>query len=92
VQETEIVDHRERHREGTDPVFFPEGIDRAFHPHPAVVLGERGGRKPHQPHPAVRGGGGESHRIEKGPAADRQKVRMAVEVGGIDEFPGFTHP
>ena len=92
VEESEIIDHRERHGEGTDPVLFAERIDRALHPHPAVVLGQCGGGKPDQAHAAVGGGGREPRRIEQRAAADHEHVGMAVEVGIRDELPNLAHP
>ncbi len=38
LQKPEVVDHRKGHRKRSDPVLFPEGVDRTFHAHSAVIL------------------------------------------------------
>ena len=55
VEEAEVVHYGVGRREGAQEVLFAEGVDAVLHPHGRIVLRERGGRHPDEPHPQ-RGG------------------------------------
>ncbi len=85
LQQLEVVDHRERRREGADEVLLPEGVDAVLHAHARIVLRQGRGGEPDQPDATVRGRRGEAHHVEQRAAADGEHVVVPVDVEPLDE-------
>ena len=70
-EKRDVVDHRERRREGAEVVLLAERVDAVLDAHRRIVLREHGGRHANEPDAAMRGRRGKARGVEHRAAADR---------------------
>ena len=84
LQHAGVVNHRPRHREGSQPVLRAEEIDAIFHPNPGVGLSERGCGQSNQPQAAMGNCGRESHGIQDRTAANDHNIAASIQSGRVE--------
>ncbi len=79
-----IIHHGEGRGEGADEILFAKGIDAVFHADTGISLAEGGAGNADMADAAMSSGSGQADHIEQSAAADRNQIRVTVDVITVD--------